>query len=45
VRSSNKTSGVFDGEKNMSIDVSPKTAIVTVYANGQKMKKTDSIKM
>jgi PKD repeat protein len=38
VRSSNKaTQGIFDGEKTISIDVTPKTANIVAYANGQKL--------
>lgn len=40
VRSSNKsTEWIFDWEKTMSVDVSPKTANITVYANSQKVNK------
>ena len=40
VRSSNKTTdGIFDGEKTMTVDVTPKTANITVYANSQKVIK------
>lgn len=46
VRSSNKaTNGIFDGEKNMSIDVTPKTANIVAYANGQKLMKDEKIKV
>ncbi len=40
VRSSNKTTqGIFDGEKTLTVDVTPKTANIAVYANSQKMDK------
>ena len=40
VRSANEwTEGIFDGEKTFSIDVSPKTANITVYADAQKLTK------
>lgn len=46
VRSSNQaTNGIFDGEKTISIDVTPKTANIVVYANGQKLTKNDKIKI
>jgi len=46
VRSSNRTSqGIFDGEKTLSIDVTPKTAIISVYSNGQRMSKDTKIKI
>jgi len=46
VRSSNRTSQwIFDGEKTMSIDVTPKTAIISIYTNGQKMTKDSKIKI
>lgn len=46
VRSSNKqTKNIFDGEATVSIDVSPKTANISIYANGQKFKKDKLIKV
>lgn len=46
VRSSNKaTEGIFDGEKTMSIDVTPKTANIAVYANSQKINKDSKTKI
>ena len=46
VRSSNKvTEGIFDGDKTMSIDVTPKTANITVYANSQKINKDGKTKI
>lgn len=46
VRSSNQaTNGIFDGEKTISIDVTPKTANIVVYANGQKLIKDSKIKV
>lgn len=46
VRSSNQdTEGIFDGEKTISIDVTPKTANIVLYANGQKLIKDGKIKI
>lgn len=46
VRSSNfLTQGIFDGEKTLSVDVTPKSAIVTIYANGQKLTKDKKAKV
>lgn len=46
VRSSNQASeGIFDGEKTLSIDATPKTANIVVYANGQKLDKNTKIKI
>jgi len=46
VRSSNKEiAGIFDGELNMSIDVAPKSAVISAYANGQKLNKNDIVKI
>lgn len=46
VRSSNKaTEWIFDGEKTMTIDVTPKTANITVYANSQKVSKSNKTKL
>lgn len=46
VRSSNKTSeGIFDGSKQFNVDVTPRTANIVVYANGQKMEKNKKIKL
>jgi PKD repeat protein len=46
VRSSNKaTDGIFDGDKTISIDVTPKTANIVAYVNGQKMSETGKTKI
>lgn len=46
VRSANgATDGIFDGEKTFSIDVSPKTANITVYADAQKLVKDTTTKI
>ena len=46
VRSSNKTTqGIFDGSAKFNVDVTPRTANIVVYANGQKMEKTKKIKL
>jgi len=47
VRSSNNLppQWIFDGEKTMSIDVTPKTAIISIYTNGQRMTKDSKIKI
>lgn len=40
VRSANKwTKWIFDGEKVLTVDVAPKTANISVYANSQKLTK------
>ncbi|MDO4713341.1 MAG: PKD domain-containing protein [bacterium] len=43
VRSSN--SGIFDGEATVSVNVSPKSANVIIYANGKKMEKQKAVKI
>ena len=43
VRSSN--AWVFDGTKNITVTVSPKSATVSVYANGKKMQKNKASKI
>ena len=43
VRSSN--AGIFDGETTISVNVSPKSANVIVYANGKKMDKNKYVKV
>ncbi len=46
MRSSNQVAaGIFDGEKTLSIDVTPKTANIVIYANGQKLIKDNKIKL
>ncbi|MFA5747732.1 MAG: PKD domain-containing protein [Candidatus Absconditabacterales bacterium] len=46
VRSSNKQSkGIFDGEQTLSVNVTPTSAIISVYANGQKFKADTKIKI
>lgn len=45
VKSSNKTQGILDGETTYSIDVAPKSAVISVYANGQKMDKNGKVKI
>lgn len=46
VRSSNKqTKNIFDGEDTVSINVSPKTANIAIYANGQKFKTDKLVKV
>lgn len=46
VRSSNKqTKNIFDWDATVSVDVSPKTANISVYANWQKFKKEKVIKV
>lgn len=45
VRSSNKTTKwIFDWKKTMSIDVKPKAAVISVFANSKKLKKFEKIK-
>lgn len=43
MRSSN--TGIFDGEATVSVNVSPKSANVIVYANGKQMNKNKYIKI
>jgi len=46
VRSSNKTTqGIFDAEKTISIDVTPKTANIVAYVNGQKLDPANKTKI
>jgi PKD repeat protein len=45
VRSSNKAKGVLDGDQTLSIDVAPKSAVISVHANGQKMDKNGKVKI
>jgi hypothetical protein len=45
VKSSNKISKwILDGSKIISIDVKPKAAVISVFANGKKLKTTEKIK-
>jgi len=45
VRSSNKINdGIFDWTKTMSIDVKPKAAIISIFANSKKLKTFEKIK-
>ncbi len=45
VRSSNNNDEwIFDGEKTLSIDVTPKAAIISIYANSKKLKAFEKIK-
>jgi len=45
VRSSNKINWVLDWDQTISIDVAPKSAVISVYANGQKMDKNNKVKI
>lgn len=46
VRSSNKVSQwIFDWEKTISIDVTPKTAIISLYVNWQRMTDFNKVKL
>ncbi len=45
VRSSNKIKWILDGDQTVSIDVTPKSAIPSVHANGQKMDKNIKVKI
>jgi len=38
-KSSNSSKGILDGDQTISVDVTPKAALVSLYANGQKMVK------
>ena len=45
VRSSNKTDKwIFDGNKTMSIDVKPKAAVISVFANSKRLKTFEKTK-
>lgn len=44
VRSSNNNNGVFDGEKDIAIEVKPKIAVISVYANSKKLDTNEKIK-
>lgn len=44
-RSVNWRDGVFDGETVAEVNVSPQSAIITIYANGKKMKETSFVKI
>lgn len=45
VRSSdNVNEGIFDGEKTLSIDVTPKAAVISIYANSKKLKAFEKTK-
>lgn len=41
----NENEGILDGEKTVNINVSPQSAIISVYANGQKMDENTHIKI
>lgn len=46
VRSSNKTTqGIVDGSQKFSVDVTPRSANIVAFANGQRLKKTEKIKL
>ena len=45
VRSSNVDKWILDWEKDITINVTPKTANIVVYANTRKMSKTDPVKI
>jgi PKD repeat protein len=45
VRSSNKSRWILDGDQILSVDVSPKSAIIHMHANGQKMEKETKVKV
>jgi hypothetical protein len=46
VRSSNHLSkGILDGEINLNINVAPKAAVITVYANTKKLDKDKPTKI
>ncbi len=45
VRSSNKQKWILDWDQTISIDVTPKSAIPSVHANGQKMDKNIKVKI
>ncbi len=45
VRSSNVDKWILDGEKDLTINVSPKTANIVVYANTRKMSTKEAVKI
>jgi len=46
VRSSNKIAKwIFDGDETLSIDVAPKSAVLSIYANGKKLDGNDIVKI
>ena len=44
VRSSNSNNGIFDWEKDISINVKPMSAAISVYANWKKLNNIDKMK-
>ena len=45
VRSSNVNKWILDGERNVTINVTPKAADIVVYANTRRMTKNEQLKM
>ena len=46
VRSSNYLAkGILDGDVTLSVNVTPKAAVITVYANAKKLDKNKAIKI
>lgn len=46
VRSSNKTTqGIVDGSQKFSVDVTPRSANIVAFANGQRLKTTEKVKL
>jgi len=46
VRSSNKTTqGILDGSQKFSVDVTPRSANIVAFANGQRLKTTEKVKL
>lgn len=46
VRSSNKTTqGIVDGSQIFSVDVTPRSANIVAFANGQRLKTTEKVKL
>ncbi len=45
VKSSNTAKGILDGDQTISVDVTPKAALISLYANGQKMIKDRKTKV
>jgi PKD repeat protein len=46
VRSSNRTTqGIIDGAQTFSVDVTPRSANIVAFANGQRLKTTEKVKL
>lgn len=43
-RSANQAQGIFDGEKTVAVNVGPQSAIVSIFANGKRLRKGTPLK-